>query len=142
MALDDRQIVEQGDARLQAGLLENVEERSLGVGQRECEVLVVAVRRKALDLLDVAPRHRGDHLGDLVVAHRLLVAEERKAGGEPPDVPGERADVRLVEVVHVEDEATLAVHVRAEVGRVEIALDPHPPASDFANASSSRATSA
>ncbi len=82
-------------------------------------------RCEVLDLRCVAARDHLDHLGDLVVAERLLVAEQREARGEPVDVPGEGSDVRLVEVVHIEDQASFAVHVRAEVGGVEITLDPH-----------------
>jgi hypothetical protein len=65
-------------------------------------------------------------VGDLLVAERLRVPDQGHGGGEALQVPGEGADVRLVEVVHVEDQAALGVHVRAEVLGVEVAVDPHP----------------
>lgn len=52
--------------------------------------------------------------------------QQRHAGRETLQVPGEMTQVRLVEVVHIEDQHAQVVEVGAEVLRVQITLDPHP----------------
>ena len=91
-------------------------------------VLVVAVAgRERAHLVGVGASVARDHPLDRVVRQRLGEPEQRQARRHPPNVPREVAEVRLVEVVHVEHEDAHRVHVRAEVLRVQIALDPHAP---------------
>ena len=54
-----------------------------------------------------------------------MPAHQRDAGREPLKIPREVPEERLVEVVDVEDEHAGAVHVGAEVLRVQITLNPH-----------------
>jgi len=79
-----------------------------------------------VDPLPVGGRVDPDQVGDLLVAERLGVADQGERGREALQVPGEGADVGLVEVVDVEDEPAVGVHVGAEVLGVEIAVDPDP----------------
>ena len=79
-----------------------------------------------LGLADVRAHERVDQRRYLLVRKRLLPAHQCDAGGEPLQIPGEVSDERLVEVVDVEDEHSGPVHIRAEVLRMQIALDPHP----------------
>ena len=65
-----------------------------------------------------------DHPLDRLVRQRLGEAQQRQAGRHPPQVPGEVAEVGLVEVVDVEHEDPGRVHVGAEVLGVQVALDP------------------
>ena len=85
----------------------------------------VAAREDA-DALAVGTRVLPHQTGDLPVAERLGVSEERDGGGEALEVPGEGADEGFVEVVDVEGETAVGVHVRAEVLGVQIAVDPDP----------------
>ena len=76
------------------------------------------------DLVEVGAGVGAQERGDVVVGERLAPAEQCHARREPLDVPGEVAEVGLVEVVDVEDQHAVAVHVGAEVLRVQVALDP------------------
>jgi thioredoxin-dependent peroxiredoxin len=68
----------------------------------------------------------GDELADRVLGQRLLPAEQRQARGEALEVPGEAAQVGLVEVVDVEDEPAVGVEVGPEVLHVQVTVDPDP----------------
>ncbi len=78
------------------------------------------------DLVEVGPQVDPEHLADHVVGQRLAPGQQGEAGAEPPQVPGQVAQVGLVVVVDVEDHPTGAVHVGAEVGGVQVAVDPGP----------------
>jgi hypothetical protein len=61
---------------------------------------------------------------DVLVGDSLRPRQQGHAGDHPLDVPREVAKVGLVEVVYVEDEDPVTVHVGAEVLRVQVSLDP------------------
>lgn len=124
---DLRHRVEQREPGQRPGVAQRSQQRALGGVQRERGHLVVLrACRERVDPLAVGRRVDPDELTDLVVAQRLRVPDQGDGGGEPLEVPGERADVRLVEVVHIEDQPAVGIHVGAEVLRVQIAVDPHP----------------
>nr|WP_249375055.1 hypothetical protein [Streptomyces sp. I05A-00742] len=110
-----------------AGLAQGVEERALrrveGEGRH---IVALGTGGQGVDALAVGGGVDPYQLGDGVVAERLGVAQQGHGGGEALEVPEERADVGLVEVVDVEDQAAVGVHVGAEVLGVEVAVDPHP----------------
>src|SRR6185437_3427804 len=60
------------------------------------------------------------------VGQRLAPAEQRHAGRETLQIPGEMTEIGLIEIIDVEDQHALGVEVGAEVLRVQIALDPYP----------------
>lgn len=113
-----------------AGVAQRVQQRALGGVQREGRQLLIAGALgpggQRVDALAVGGGVGPHQVGDLLVAERLGVADQRDRGGEPLEIPGERADIGLVEVVDVEDQPTRGVHVGAEVLGVQIAVDPHP----------------
>ena len=100
--------------------------RALGVVPEEGERAVLVGAGERLDLVEIGAQVDLEQLTDDVVGERLAPGEQREAGGEPPQVPADVAEVGLVEVVDVEDDPAGTVHVRAEVLRVQIPLDPHP----------------
>lgn len=65
-----------------------------------------------------------DEFRDLFVAKGLSVTDQGDGGSKALEVPGEGADVGLVEVIDVENKTTLGVHVGTEVLRMQIAMDP------------------
>ena len=65
---------------------------------------------------------------DVVLRQRLLPADQRERRREALQVPGEPAEVGLVEVVDVEDQAAVGVEVGAEVLDVQVAVHPDPAA--------------
>ena len=79
-----------------------------------------------VDLGEVGAGVAGDELADGVLGERLLPAHQRQARGEALEVPGEAAEVGLVEVVDVEDQPAVGVEVGAEVLDVQVAVDPDP----------------
>ena len=85
-----------------------------------------SVSTNVLDLVEVGAQVGRAQAADVVVGQRLGPAHQRDARDQALQVPGEVPEVGLVEVVDVEDEVAGAVHVGAEVLRVQVALDPHP----------------
>ena len=71
----------------------------------------------------VAGDRREDDLAGVLRAVRVVAARDREAGGEPLDVPLERAGQSLVEVVDVEDEPALRRGERPEVGQVRVSAE-------------------
>ena len=65
-----------------------------------------------------------DQRRTVLLGQRLLPAQQRQARREPLQVPGEVPDVGLVEVVDVEDQPAVGVHVGAEVLGVQVTVDP------------------
>ena len=98
--------------------------RPLGLVEPDLEVVVGVGGHVVVHLGQVGPGVAGDQLADRVLGQRLLPADEREARREPLEVPGEAADVGLVEVVDVEDQPAVGVEVRAEVLHVQVAVDP------------------
>jgi len=78
-------------------------------------------------LLDVGADVRLDEAGYVGVGDGLHPREQGHACDHALDVPGEVPEVGLVEVVDVEHEDPVAVHVGAEVLGVQVALDPDSP---------------
>ncbi len=126
VVLHGRHPLEHLPAALEAGLDEHRVQGALGVVEREPELLVVLAVVEGLDLLGVGARVGLDQLADGVVGQGLDEAQQRQAGGHPLEVPGEVAEVRLVEVVDVEHDDAGVVQVGAVVLGVEVALDPDP----------------
>jgi hypothetical protein len=100
--------------------------RALGVLLDEGEGLVVVEAGERRHLVEVGGEVAAQQVGDDLVAEGLAPGQQREAGREPAQVPADVPDVGLVEVVDVEDDPPRAVHVGAEVLRVQVALDPHP----------------
>ena len=99
---------------------------AIGRVQRQPEVPVVAVGgRERPHGVRVGERVRLDQLGDALVRERLAEPEQRQRRRHPLQVPRVVPEVGLVEVVDVEDEHALGVHVGAVVLGVQVALDPH-----------------
>jgi hypothetical protein len=67
-----------------------------------------------------------DHLGDRFVGERLDETQQRQTRRHSLEVPGEVAQVGLVEIVDVEHQDAGVVDVGAEVLGVQVALDPDP----------------
>ena len=126
VALDDGHPVEQAEPAAGGGGQDRVAHRPLGVvaGEREGAVVVGAGER--LDLVEVGAQVGAQQVADDVVTQRLAPRQQREAGGEPAQVPADVPHVGLVEVVDVEDDPALRVHVGAEVLGVQVALDPDP----------------
>ena len=64
----------------------------------------------------------------VLLGERLLPPDQRQRRREPLQVPREPAEVGLVEVVDVEDQAAVGVQVGAEVLHVQVAVHPDPAA--------------
>ncbi len=118
--------VEQLHPRAQPRPLQHLVHHPVGRAQVQRERAVVGGLAEPAHLVEVRADVAAHQLGDRVVGDRLAPAQQREARREPGDVPGEVPEVGLVEVVHVEDQDAVAVHVRAEVLGVQVALDPHP----------------
>ncbi len=119
--------VQQREPGPRARVAQRVQQRALGGVQGERRHLVIlGAGRQVVDTGAVGGGVHADQLADLPVAERLRVADQRDGGGEALEVPGEGAHIRLVEVVDVEDQPSVGVHVRAEVLGVQIAVHPHP----------------
>jgi hypothetical protein len=105
---------------------QHLPDRAVGVVEAERERLVLLDLHVVPDLVDVGvevgPRQRPD----VRLGQGLLPPHQGQAGEEATQVPLEVTEVGLVEVVDVEDEDTLGVHVGAEVLRMQVAVDPHP----------------
>ena len=97
---------------------------AVGVVEAQGEGLVLLDLHVVPHLVDVRVEVGPRQPADVVLGQGLLPAHQREAGDEAPEVPGEVAEVRLVEVVDVEDQDALGVHVGAEVLRVQVAVDP------------------
>jgi hypothetical protein len=123
--IDGRQAVEQLDPRLEPRDLEHVAQRAVGVLQRQSELAVAGRGRERAHHLGVGGRVGLDQPPDRLVGERLAEAEQRERPGHALEVPGVVPEVGLVEVVDVEDEHALGVHVGAVVLGVQVALDPH-----------------
>jgi hypothetical protein len=126
VVVDHGRRVQQGDPGGQLGGLERVLDQAGGVVQPERPGVVVVAVHELVHLVEVGAQAGLDPSGDLLVGQRLGPAHHGDAGDQPLQVPGEVPQVGLVEVVHVEDQVALAVHVRAEVLDVQVALDPDP----------------
>ena len=124
-ALHGRDTRQQGNPRLHPRVQQHVVQHALGVLEREPELAVLVAGRERAHLVEVRLGVRPDHPLDRVVRQRLGEPEQRQRRRHPPQVPGEVAEERLVEVVDVEHEDPGGVHVRAEVLGVQVALDPH-----------------
>ena len=103
---------------------EDVEDVALGGVELQRMRRVVLFLDVDVHPLDVGAQVAGGELAHGVLGQRLLPAHQREARDEPAQVPGEVADVGLVEVVDVERQHAVRVHVRAEVLRVQVAVDP------------------
>ena len=126
LAIDGRHPGQQVDPAAQPGVGEGGVHCAVGVVQRQPELVVSIVGGEGDDLFGVRAGQRPLQVLDVVVRQRLLETEHTDAGGQPQQVPREVAQVRLVEVVDVEQQDARGVDVRAEVGGVEVTLDPHP----------------
>jgi hypothetical protein len=124
VALDLSDALEHVPARLETRLLENVIECTVGVRECQPELLILLAVVEGLHLVGVRLAVRLDHLADRLVRECLDEAEQRQARGHALEVPGEVAQVGLVEVVHVEDEHPGIVDVGAVVLGVQVAVDP------------------
>ena len=117
-------VVEHLDAGAHAGGHEHLVDGTVGVVEPQGEGLVLLDLHVVPHLVDVRVEVGPRQPADVVLGQRLLPAHQREAGDETPEVPGEVAEVRLVEVVDVEDQHALGVHVGAEVLGVQVAVDP------------------
>ena len=106
--------------------LEGGLDRPGGRAQAQRPVVVLLVLDELPDLVQVGPHVRADEPSQVGVGQGLGPPHHRHAGREALQVPREVPEVGLVEVVDVEDEHPAAVHVGAEVLRVQVTLDPHP----------------
>jgi hypothetical protein len=125
VALHHGQPVQQPQPGARGRRQDDVVHRTLGVLPQQRERPVVVGAGEGRDLVQVGAEVAAEHVADDVVAEGLAPGEQREAGGEAPQVPADVPEVGLVEVVDVEDDPALAVHVRAEVLRVQVTLDPH-----------------
>ena len=124
---DLRHRVQQTEPGERPGVAQRAQQRAVGRVQGEGRHLVVlGAGRQGVDPLAVGGGVDPDQLTDLVVAQRLGVTDQGDGGGEALEVPGEGAHIGLVEVVDVEHEPAVGVHVRAEILGVQVAVDPHP----------------
>ena len=98
--------------------------RPVGVVQVQREVVVLVDLGEVGDLGEVATQVAPDERAHVVLRQCLAPPQQRQARAEPLEVPGVVPDVGLVEVVDVEDQSTVGVHVGAEVLRVQVAVDP------------------
>ena len=122
--LHARHLVEQVGTPDRAGTDQRLEHRPVRVLEVQREVVVVLAPHVVVDLGEVGADVAPDQGGDVLLGQRLLPAQQRQAGREPLEVPGEVADVGLVEVVDVEDQAAVGVQVGAEVLDVQVAVHP------------------
>jgi hypothetical protein len=120
----DRHLVEQVGAAHGARLLQRDQHGPLGLVDPDLEVVVGVGGDVVVDLGEVGARVAGDQLADRLLGEGLLPRDQGQAGREPLEVPREVADVRLVEVVDVEDQPAVGVEVGPEVLDVEVAVDP------------------
>ena len=124
LAVEHGQPLEQADAGRRARGAQDLEDVFLrGVEVERVRVVLLLLDVDA-DLLDVGAQVVAGELAHRVLRQRLLPAHQREARDEPAQVPGEVPEVGLVEVVDVERQHALGVHVGAEVLRVEVAVDP------------------
>src|SRR5918993_4294244 len=124
VVVDQGQVIEQVDAGIKPGFEQYLLDLTVR-GIQPQRVLVVAVAlHEVAHLLHVGPYVHLDQGRDISIRDRLHPGQQGHAGDHPLDVPGEVAQVGLVEIVDVEDEHPVAGHVGAEVLRVQVALDP------------------
>ena len=110
----------------QPGGVKRCAHRALRGVEVQGEARVVVGLAEPLHLVEVGPHEGRVEIANNLVGQGFLPAHQRDAGREALQVPGEVPDERLVEVVDVEDQVSRAVHVGAEVLRMQIALDPDP----------------
>ena len=121
-----RALLEQRDPGAQPGLVQRVQDPAGGAGQGQGPLGVVLGGDVVAHPVQVAVDVGLDQVVDALVGQGLLPAQQAERGTEPEQVPGPVPDVRLVEVVDVEDQPAAGVEVGAEVLRVQVALDPDP----------------
>ena len=110
-----------GNVRFDTRLVQQLLDLSRRVLQRQGEV-IFGMLAELVDLLQILFDAHDQNVFDLSVREALGERDQVNRSYQALDVPGERADVALVEIVHVEIQYAAVIQIGAEVLRVQISL--------------------